>query len=180
MLAIQPINFDEACLFVSQLHRHHRPPQGYKLCLAVNDGERVVGVIIAGRPVARHLDDGLTLEVTRCCVSSDIPRQVDSGGKSHSPNACSILYSACWRAAKSIGYTRMVTYTLPEEGGASLRACGARFDGDAGGTPWTNSKRTRSDDHPQGVKHRWVWHTDSTVKRFRLKKDKPVAKTLFD
>ena len=147
MLSIQPINIDEACRFVAALHRHHRPPQGYKLCIAVNDGEKVVGVIIAGRPVARHLDDGLTLEVTRCCVSPEIPRQVDSAGRTHSANACSILYAACWRAEKAMGYTRMITYTLPEEGGTSLRACGAKCGQGAGpdhASPPSKSRITAS------------------------------------
>lgn len=110
-LHIQPIDFSEACEFVRRLHRHHRPPVGSKLQVAVNDGEKVVGVIIAGRPVSRMLDDGLTVEVTRCCTDG-------------TRNACSLLYGAAWRAAKALGFRRMVTYTLPDEGGASLRAAG--------------------------------------------------------
>lgn len=142
MLQIQPVNFDEACEFVRQLHRHHRPPLGSILQIGVNDGEKIVGVLIAGRPVARHLDDGLTLEVTRCCTDG-------------TKNACSILYSAAWRSARPRGFSRMVTYTLPEEGGASLKASGWECIGEAGGTPWNNNTRQRADDHPQGVKWRW-------------------------
>nr|WP_236652145.1 XF1762 family protein [Streptacidiphilus neutrinimicus] len=66
-----------------------------------------------GRPVARHLDDGQTLEVTRTC--SDGVR-----------NANSLLLGAAWRAARALGYTRLVTYTQAEESGASLRAAGWR------------------------------------------------------
>jgi hypothetical protein len=65
-------------------------------------------VAIVGRPVARHLDDGWTREVTRLCTDS-------------TPNACSKLYGAAWQAAKSLGYIRLITYTLPDEGGASWR-----------------------------------------------------------
>lgn len=35
-------------------------------------------------------------------------------------------YAACRRAALALGWRRLVTYTLPEEGGASLRAAGWR------------------------------------------------------
>ena len=31
-------------------------------------GDRLCGVAICGRPVARYLDDGLTLEILRCCT----------------------------------------------------------------------------------------------------------------
>lgn len=153
MLHIQPIDVAEACDFVSRLHRHHRPPQGYKLCLAVNDGEKVVGVLISGRPVARRLDDGRTLEVTRCCTDG-------------TRNACSILYAHAWKAARALGYARMLTYTLPEEGGASLKAAGWQCVGEAGGTKWSNNVRERADDHP-GVKWRWEVTVEAGP-RFRL------------
>src|SRR6185369_14591456 len=72
----------------------------------------LVAVLTAGRPVARLLDDGRTLEVNRTCVR-DFHR-----------NANSRLYGACARAAKALGYRRLVTYTLTTETGSSLRACG--------------------------------------------------------
>jgi hypothetical protein len=155
VLTVQPIDFAEACAFVTRLHRHHRPPVGSKFQLAANDGGKVVGVLIAGRPVARHLDDGITAEVTRCCTDG-------------TRNACSILYAAAWRAAKALGYWRMVTYTLPEEGGASLKAAGWACVGEAGGTPWNNNVRQRADDHPQGVKWRWEVTAGEKPTRFRL------------
>lgn len=155
MLRVQPIDVSEACEFVARLHRHHRPPQGYKLCVAVNDGEKVVGVLIAGRPVARLLDNGTTLEVTRCCTDG-------------TRNACSMLYAHAWKAARALGYTRLITYTLPEEGGASLKAAGMKCAGEAGGTPWNNKTRQRSDDHPQGVKWRWEFNTGADAVRIRV------------
>ena len=152
MLQIQPIDVSEANDFVRRHHRHHRPPQGYKLCLAVNDGTKIVGVLIAGRPVARLLDDGLTIEVTRCCTDG-------------TRIACSILYAAAWRAAKALGYRKMITYTLPEEGGASLKATGWICVGEAGGGVWSNTTRKRKDDHPLETKHRWeVVNPDSKVR----------------
>ena len=141
-LEIVPISFEEACEFIRQHHRHHKPPQGYKFCLAVADGDKIVGVAIVGRPVARHLDDGWTLEVTRTCTDG-------------TKNANSMLYAAAWRAAKAMGYKRLITYTLPEESGTSLRAAGWRCIGEAGGGSWNRKSRPRVDKPPLQVKLRW-------------------------
>lgn len=103
----------------------------------------VVGVAVVGRPSARHLDDGRTVEVTRLCVLDGYP------------GACSKLYGACWRAARAIGYRRLITYTLPEEGGASLRGSGWKLIGEAGGGSWSRADRPRVDTHPTQVKLRW-------------------------
>jgi hypothetical protein len=142
-LTIAPCTFPEACTFVGLHHRHHRPPVGHKFSLAVaaEDGE-VHGVAIAGRPVARALDDGWTLEVTR--VATDGTR-----------NANSALYGACRRAAWALGYRRLVTYTLPTESGASLRGAGWRLIGEAGGGSWSCPSRPRVDTHPLERKLRW-------------------------
>lgn len=137
------------------------------MCVAVNDGEKVVGVLIAGRPVARMLDNGTTLEVTRCCTDG-------------TRNACSMLYAAAWKAARALGYTRLITYTLPEEGGASLKAVGMKCVGEAGGTPWTNATRQRADDHPQGVKWRWEFDTGNGSVRIRVTKPAVERIGLFD
>lgn len=106
-----PVTFAEACDFVSVHHRHHLPPVGHKFSIGAADGDRLVGVIMVGRPVARHYDDGNTLEVNRSAVDG-------------TPHANSMLYGAAWRAAKALGYTRLITYTQAGESGASLRAAG--------------------------------------------------------
>lgn len=141
-LEIQPIGFDEACEFVTQHHRHHKAPQGYKFAIAVNDGSKVVGVAIVGRPVARFLDNTWTLEVTRLCTDG-------------TRNACSKLYSASWRAAQALGYKRLITYILKEEQGASLKAANWRLVGIAGGGTWNRGERPRVDVHPIGQKQLW-------------------------
>jgi hypothetical protein len=111
-LRIVPVTFRDACGFVTMWHRHHKPPAGHKFCLGVADAEDTLrGVAITGRPVARMLQDGLTLEVTRSATDG-------------TPNANSMLYGACWRAAKALGYRRLITYTQQGEGGGSLRAAG--------------------------------------------------------
>jgi len=142
MLELQPIDWDEAREFVSRHHRHHKPPPGWKFGIAVNDGEKNVGVIVVGRPVARHLDNGQVLEVTRCCTDG-------------SRNACSMLYSAAWRAAKAMGYQRLITYTLKTESGSSLRAAGWITIGEAGGGSWSRPSRFRVDKHPTQLKILW-------------------------
>lgn len=112
-MQVIPVTFRAACAFVAKLHRHNKPPRGHKFSIALRDGENIVGVAMAGRPVARHFDDGLTLEVNRTCTDG-------------TPNANSMLYGAIWRAAKAMGYMRAITYTQASETGASLRAVGWR------------------------------------------------------
>ena len=142
MLRLQPIFFAEAKEFVRRHHRHHQPPVSHLFSLAANDGEKVVGVCIVGRPCARRLQDGWTCELTR--MATDGTR-----------NACSFLYGRAWRAARAIGYQRMITYTLPEEGGASLRGAGWRLVGTTSGGSWNVPSRPRVDKHPLQEKFRW-------------------------
>ena len=142
-LAIVPVTLAESKAFVTQHHRHHRAPVGGMFSLAISEHEAIVGVAIVGRPVSRMLADGWTAEVTRVCVLDGIK------------NGCSMLYGACWRAAKAMGYRKLVTYTLAEEGGGSLRAAGWRNLGEAGGGSWSRKDRPRVDMHPTQKKIRW-------------------------
>lgn len=142
-LAIQPITIGEARIFVGQHHRHHKPPVSALFAIAVNDGEKVVGVVMVGRPVARMLQDGMTAEVTRLCV-------LDA-----QPNACSMLYAAAWRAAKALGYRRLITYILQSEPGTTLKAAGWKSLGIRGGGSWSRDSRKRVDTHPLEQKQLW-------------------------
>lgn len=142
MLKIVPISLKVANAYVTENHRHHKRVAGCKFCISVTDGEQIRGVAIVGRPVSRMLDDGLTAEVNRLCTD---------GAK----NACSMLYAAAWRAARAVGYERIITYTLPEEGGTSLRAAGWKCVGERGGGSWNRKSRARADEHPLTVK--WLW-----------------------
>ena len=141
-LALTSMTRAEAQAFVRAHHRHHKPSVGDVFCLGASDGEKIVGVAVVGRPVARALCDGATLEITR--LATDGTR-----------NACSFLYGASWRAARALGWRRLVTYTLPSEGGASLRAAGWRLIGEAGGGSWSRPSRPRVDTAPLQVKIRW-------------------------
>lgn len=146
MITVIPISFREANAFVERYHRHHKPVQGAKFCIAISDGEAVRGVAIVGRPVGRLNDDGWTLEVNRCCTD---------GVK----NGCSMLYGAAWRAAKAMGYRRLITYTLPAEGGASLRAAGWRCVGLRGGGNWNTPSRPRVDTAQVLRGQKLLWET---------------------
>jgi hypothetical protein len=141
-LEIVPCELADANHFVSVHHRHHKAVRGHKFSLAAYDGERIVGVAIVGRPVARFNDNGLTLEVTRVATDG-------------TQNACSILYGAARRAAFALGFKRLITYTLPEEGGASLRASGFKLLGVAGGGTWNRKARPRIDKSPTQKKFIW-------------------------
>ena len=141
-LTLQPIDFSNACLFIKEHHRHHLPPQGWKFGISVNDGEKIVGVITVGRPVARFLDDGWTLEVTRCCTDG-------------TKNANSMLYGAASRAGFSLGYKRIITYTLATEPGISLLASNWKIISKTKGGTWDTPKRPRIDKHPLGQKTLW-------------------------
>lgn len=113
-LAIVPTTYKVAAQFVGQHHRHNKPPVGHKFSIGLaRDGE-LVGVAMVGRPVSRHFDNGLTLEVNRTCVLDGVP------------NGNSMLYGAAWRATKALGYLRLITYTQGDESSASMRAVGWR------------------------------------------------------
>ena len=141
MLEIRPISFKEAAEYVDNFHRHHKRPVGHKFSIACYCGDRLCGVAMVGRPVSRYLDDGATLEVNRLCTDG-------------TRNACSILYSAAWRAAKALGYKRIYTYTLESENGASLRAAGWTCEGKAGGPNWTGARTRQYEMFPE-MKMRW-------------------------
>lgn len=139
---ISPITLTEAKIFISSHHRHHKPPVGGLYAIAVSQKTSVIGVVVVGRPVSRMADNGWTAEVTRVCTL---------GHK----NVCSMLYQAAWRAARAMGYKKLITYTLPEEGGASLRAAGWKCLGEAGGGSWNRKERPRVDQHPTQTKMKW-------------------------
>ena len=120
MLAIKPITLKQANAYVSELHRHNIPTTGHKWSVGCYEGDRLCGVAIAGQPIARHLDDGETIEVRRVCTDG-------------TRNACSFLYGACARIAKEFGYKRIITYTLESEPGTSLKASGWTDCGLCGG-----------------------------------------------
>lgn len=141
-MEIRPITFKQACDFINKYHRHHKATVGCKFCIGLFDNDKMIGCAVCGRPVSRYLDDGLTLEINRLCTDG-------------TRNACSMLYGACCRVGKAMGYREVVTYILETEDGASLKASNFICEGEAGGTHWTG-ERDRGQDIPPLFKTKWV------------------------
>ena len=94
--------------------------------------------------MSRFLDDGYTLEVNRLCTDG-------------ARNACSMLYGAAVRAAKAMGYHKVITYILDSECGVSLKASGFMCEGPAGGLEWTGRRKPKDNgQYPHQMKTRWV------------------------
>lgn len=144
MLKIVPLELRELNAFVALHHRHHKPVQGHRFSIGVENDGILVGGCSVGRPVARMTSAKEVVEVTRLVTDGTF-------------NACSILYAAAARAAKAMGYRRIQTFILAEEPGASLKAAGFKDDGPSSGGDWTrDSKPNRRQDQPQGPKRRWI------------------------
>jgi hypothetical protein len=142
-LSIRPVTLRQARAFVQEHHRHHDMPQGGLWAIALMRSGELVGVAIAGRPVSRILQRKGYCEVVRVCVLPGVR------------NGCSMLYARCRRIAQQMGYTRTISYTLPSEGGASLRAAGFEAEAETGGGSWSRRSRPRIDTHPTEPKIRW-------------------------
>lgn len=142
ILHIRPCTLKEANAFVAENHRHHKPTVGCKFAISCWDDDKLVGVAICGRPVSRYLDNGLTLEINRLCTDGTY-------------NACSMLYGACSRIAKDMGYEKIITYILASENGTSLRASNFKCEGEAGGEIWTGKRSNRDNGVPHEKKTRW-------------------------
>lgn len=143
-LHLVPITRPEAQEFIRRHHRHNNPPVSAIFQVAISDGEKIRGVAMCGRPMSRHLCDDFTLEIVRVCTD---------GVK----NGCSMLYGACIRAAKALGYRRIITYTLEAEPGGSLRATGLKVNEEwrVKNETWHSPSRPRVDKHPMQQRLRW-------------------------
>ena len=141
-LEVVPMTLTEAKAYVAEHHRHHKPPQGGLFAIGASNGEQIVGVVVVGRPVARMADNGWTVEVTR--LASDGTR-----------NVCSMLYRAAWRAARAMGYRKLITYTLKTEPGSSLKAAGFELVGEVTKRSWNTPSRPRVDKDERQERFRW-------------------------
>ena len=142
-LKAYPLELKQANEFVDKLHRHHNSVHRDKFRVGATKDGKLVGVVQVGRPVSRMLDDGQTLEVVRLC--SDGTKDV-----------CSFLYSKAARIAKELGYSRIITYILESESGASLRASGWKLDGTTSGGAWDRPSRRRNTSAPTCPKKRYI------------------------
>jgi hypothetical protein len=141
-----PLTLQDARQFVGAHHRHSLPPRGHLFSIGLACDGQLIGCVIASRPVARALDDGRTIELTRLTTLGQ-------------RNACSQLYGAACRAGAALGYERCITYTLESESGASLRAAGFAIDGTATraqrANPWRQKMQLWPDAAPAVAKLRW-------------------------
>ncbi len=145
---IAPITLKDANAFVTKHHRHHDSVTGCKFAIGlyktVNGEDKLIGTAICGRPVSRHLDDGLTLEINRLCVTED-------------GNCCSMLYGACSRIAKEMGYKKVITYILESESGTSLKASNFILEDECcGGKNWSGKRKRVNNTVPEEMKQRWA------------------------
>lgn len=149
---LRPLTLAAANAFVAEHHRHNKPARGCKFCLSAYVDGVLVGVCIVSRPVARALDDGLTVEVVRLCVKDGSPR-----------NTCSYLYGAARRVWFVMGGLKVVTYTLQRESGASLRGAGWTEDAKLKartGEAWTNREGRVDQEVVREPKVRWITTVD--------------------
>jgi hypothetical protein len=143
MIRPVPVTFAEANAYVASYHRHNGRLPTARLCVGIVDDDGLLrGVAIAGLPKARMLMARDTLEVNRVCTDGV-------------RNGCSMLYGAITRAAKALGYARILTYTLDAEDGASLKASGWTQVHRWAGGMWSEMRGTGQDAHDTGPKARW-------------------------
>lgn len=138
-----PITLRAANEFIRRHHRHNAPVVGCRFAVGAQVDGKLVGVAVAGRPVARRLDDGRTLEILRVCTDG-------------TKNVCSFLYGRVARIGRLMGYSTVFTYSMADESGASLRAVGARITGRVEPQEWSVPSRPRKkQDVYQKAKLRW-------------------------
>lgn len=154
MLKVRPIELRDANAFVALHHRHHKPVQGHRFSTSAwvrpfgpaSDApwrEHVLcGVAICGRPVSSGVNPLEVLEVTRLCTDG-------------TRNACSLLYAACARAARALGYAKIQTYVLREEHATSLRASGWTFEGMSRSRGHWHGRADLQPAHLRDNKQRW-------------------------
>jgi hypothetical protein len=130
-LEIRPISIAQANAYVQLLHRHHGKKVGCRFAIGCYEKDTLHGVAICSNPVAREADDGRTLEVSRLCTDG-------------TQNACSMLYGACARIARDMGFLKIQTYILESESGTSLKASGWKKEAEQVGCfSWKDTKCKR-------------------------------------
>lgn len=161
-LELKDVAFSEAKAFVNEHHRHNVAPIGWKFGACVYNGDEIIGVVMAGRPVSAALQRQGCLEINRNCVKACSPKGL-------AWNACSFMYGWACRKAFNNGFRRVITYTLESEDGASLRAAGFVPVARSKGGSWSRGKRPRTDKAPTAPKIRWErWAEGVPVHQLKL------------
>jgi hypothetical protein len=174
---VVPVTRDQARAFIAKHHRHHGVPVGWLWIHGASFSDMLCGVASVGRPVARELNDGLSVEVTRVCTIPNLT-VLDSGGERHAAPLNSMLYRASQRTAVAMGYERGLTYLLASEwdrfapdgkriGGAGVRGAGWHELWRVKGRSWDCESRPRTDKHPTEDKVAVGWGDWSHVAAYR-------------
>lgn len=130
-MKIIPIKLKDANQFIEKYHRHNKPVVGHIFCIGLEKDDELIGVGIAGRPIARYLDNGRIIEITRVCV------------KDGNKNGSSKLYRRLHRIAQLMGYEKVITYTLARESQSSMKAINAIKECEIKGQEWNRKSRER-------------------------------------
>lgn len=94
MLEITPIMKREAYTLIERWERYNVQFNRPLFALACSDGAEIVGVAVTGLPAAFAFNDGWTTELQIFAKTKEAERA---------------LTGAAWRAARAIGYRRMVS-----------------------------------------------------------------------
>lgn len=151
-LHVEPVTLAQANALVAAWHRHHRPVRGHRFSLGVFDSgpeHMCHGAAIVSRPVSGGKDQYQVAEITRLVTDGTY-------------NACSMLYGACARAAKAMGFRHIQTYILLDEPGTSLKASGWVMDGLSFPVGWNNGNRPRAE-VPDGGRRKQRWKRELNV-----------------
>lgn len=161
LLNVKPITIKAANEFIKGFHRHHRPTirnSGRWALEAIDSAGKTVGVVIAGNPVSATYMDGETIELTRLCVKEDAPK-----------GTCSFLLSRCCKIWRAMGGTKLITYTLSSESGASLKGAGWKLAGTVKPhNRWKNKEKVDGIERAhleiyELTKHRWEKNLEEAV-----------------
>ena len=134
----------ETAIAFNLIHRKLPRVQGAMWCVSIRDGNEIVGMALVGWPSQEQTTDEIDhLRVLRCTVKEGVK------------NGCSMLYGACWRAARAMGVESMDTFTHLDEPGTSLRAAGWIEDGLTDGGEHARKSRPRAPAIDPRPKRRW-------------------------
>jgi hypothetical protein len=156
VIYIRPILVAPAKEHVLANHRRLKRLAGAMWAIGCFDGEALVGASVVGRPSARSAQQLGRLELIRMAVI-----------EGH-PNACSMLYGACARAARAMGAVDLWTYLHGDEPGTSVKAAGWIFVGMTAGGEWDRILRPRVNALDSKPKQKWCAPWSSMLTAIRV------------
>jgi len=137
-LEVRPVPFRTARAFVERFHYLGYVPLTARVSLGVWHGDRLVGVMLFGRPAARLEDQRRTLELSRMVLLDECP---------HNSESRALGLAARWIRRHMPEIRRLISYADPAKGhrGTVYLAAGWRLVGRTDGSRWTRPGRPRRD-----------------------------------